>query len=354
MDGENDSREAFKSSASLDIIWIARRNHDSGEQIIWINRVSLKDMYVWGVNSIVTKHSDYFVWKDTSERVTRRCDDTVDKKQVNSCVLKCLFLEGVEQPNKSPKNLGNAFSDELLMSRFQNFAADAASTKNRGFLETQLRAVLFNELIRSQRFWEVISLTVTWAAGPRLGVKLAVILWLCDSVWGRTWWGLTVRFSRAMEGPRYDCRNLIAQKCRAGHIGKRIHIYSRCNTCFQTVYQNSEMRKCETMSPRLSLGPAWLPWRQGFFWNKKLHDWKPCFKSSFVLGYSNRSMAIQTRRIEVRLHKGKGWTPCLIVNTESILSKVAALLLPAQGWKNCTLVGHEGGDSRFLVLAGRE
>jgi len=182
MDGENDSREAFKSSASLDIIWIARRNHDSGEQIIWINRVSLKDMYVWGVNSIVTKHSDYFVWKDTSERVTRRCDDTVDKKQVNSCVLKCLFLEGVEQPNKSPKNLGNAFSDELLMSRFQNFAADAASTKNRGFLETQLRAVLFNELIRSQRFWEVISLTVTWAAGPRLGVKLAVILWLCDSV----------------------------------------------------------------------------------------------------------------------------------------------------------------------------
>ena len=28
--------------------------------------------------------SDYFVWKDTSERVARRCDDTVDKKRVNS------------------------------------------------------------------------------------------------------------------------------------------------------------------------------------------------------------------------------------------------------------------------------
>ena len=55
----------------------------------------------------MTKHSDYFVWKDTSERVARRCDDTVDKKQVNSCVLNNFFLEGVEQPKISPKNPGN-------------------------------------------------------------------------------------------------------------------------------------------------------------------------------------------------------------------------------------------------------
>jgi len=40
----------------------------------------------------MTKHSGYFVWKDTSERMARRCDDTVDKKRVNSCVLKHLFL----------------------------------------------------------------------------------------------------------------------------------------------------------------------------------------------------------------------------------------------------------------------
>jgi len=39
----------------------------------------------------VTKHSDFIVWKDTSERVARRCDDTVDKKRVNSCQLKHLF-----------------------------------------------------------------------------------------------------------------------------------------------------------------------------------------------------------------------------------------------------------------------
>jgi len=74
----------------------------------------------------MTKHSGYFVWKDTSERVAWRCDDTVDKKRVNSSVLKHLFLEGVEQSKKSPKKPGNTFSDALQMSRFQNFAADAA------------------------------------------------------------------------------------------------------------------------------------------------------------------------------------------------------------------------------------
>ena len=51
----------------------------------------------------MTKHSDYFVWKDTSERVARCCDDTVDKKRVKSCVLKQLFSEGVEQPKISSK-----------------------------------------------------------------------------------------------------------------------------------------------------------------------------------------------------------------------------------------------------------
>jgi len=39
----------------------------------------------------VTMHSDCFVWKDKSERMARRCDDTVDKKRVNSCVLQHLF-----------------------------------------------------------------------------------------------------------------------------------------------------------------------------------------------------------------------------------------------------------------------
>ena len=63
-------------------------------------------MYVWGVKSTVTKHSDYFVWKDTSERVAQPYDDTADEKQVNFCVLKHLFLEEVHQPKQLPKKPG--------------------------------------------------------------------------------------------------------------------------------------------------------------------------------------------------------------------------------------------------------
>ena len=74
--------------------------------------------------------------------MARRCDYTVDKKRVNSCVLKHLFLEGVEQPKISPKTPRNAFSDALLMSRFQNCAVDDAKYK------TALRAVLIHELTR--------------------------------------------------------------------------------------------------------------------------------------------------------------------------------------------------------------
>ena len=77
--------------------------------------------------------------------MARRCDYTVDKKRVNSCVLKHVFLEGVEQPKISPKNPGNALSNALLMSRFPNFAANAAKKKP---LETALCAVLIIPLIR--------------------------------------------------------------------------------------------------------------------------------------------------------------------------------------------------------------
>ena len=73
--------------------------------------------------------------------MARRCDDTVDKKRVNSFVLKHLFLKGVKQSNMLPENPGNALSDALLMSRFQNFAADAAKK-----FKTALRAVLMNLL----------------------------------------------------------------------------------------------------------------------------------------------------------------------------------------------------------------
>jgi len=72
------------------------------------NGVSLKGMYVWGVNSTLTQHSDYFVWKDTSERLDQRCDDTIDKKRVNSSVLKYFFwreMSNQKNHNKNPEML---------------------------------------------------------------------------------------------------------------------------------------------------------------------------------------------------------------------------------------------------------
>jgi len=67
--------KAFKRRTSVDMIWVALHDRGSGE-ILFLTRqrVSLKGVYVWGVDSMVTKHSDY-VWKDTSERVARRCED---------------------------------------------------------------------------------------------------------------------------------------------------------------------------------------------------------------------------------------------------------------------------------------
>ena len=61
-------------------------------------------MYVWGpgVDSTVTQHSDDFVWKDTSERVARCYDDTVDKKRVNSWGLKYLLWRELSNQKNRP------------------------------------------------------------------------------------------------------------------------------------------------------------------------------------------------------------------------------------------------------------
>jgi len=80
----------------------------------------------------MTKHSDYFERTRQSAWL-----DAVTTPLMNSCVLKHLFLEGVEQPKILPGNPGNELSDALLMSRLKNFAADATN-------ETTLRAALIN------------------------------------------------------------------------------------------------------------------------------------------------------------------------------------------------------------------
>jgi len=74
---ENDSREAFKKSASVDIIWVTRRDRDSGEQTTWIKQ-SLPQRNVC-VGCQLNRDSDQALrlvcLKGHVRAVTRRCDD---------------------------------------------------------------------------------------------------------------------------------------------------------------------------------------------------------------------------------------------------------------------------------------
>jgi len=125
--GGNDSREVFKRSASVDMIWLGltRRDRDSGEQTTWIKQSppqryvcvgcqlnsdpALRLLCVKGHVRARDSTMWWYPWQEASEFLCTKID----------------LLGGVEQPKKSPNNPGNALSDALLMSRFQNFAANA-------------------------------------------------------------------------------------------------------------------------------------------------------------------------------------------------------------------------------------
>ena len=98
--------------------WQWRANNKLGQ-----NRVSLKGMYVWGVNSKVTKQSDHYVWKDTSERVARHCDDIVHKKRENSCVLKHLVGGSWATKNnaKNPQKCSLRRATNVTFSKFRGW-----------------------------------------------------------------------------------------------------------------------------------------------------------------------------------------------------------------------------------------
>ena len=103
------SPNSFKRSASADMVWATLRDRDGREQTTWIKQSLLQRYVCVGCQQALrilrfehielpAKLLDYFlrsnrsninqIWKDTSECVARRCDDNVDKKRVNSCVLK--------------------------------------------------------------------------------------------------------------------------------------------------------------------------------------------------------------------------------------------------------------------------
>jgi len=85
--------------------------------------------------------NDITITRFASIGVDRCCDDTVDKKRVNSCVLKHL-CRGSSETKKIEKNTLKC----VLISRFQKIAAGALKKIALAALsfETALRAVLNN------------------------------------------------------------------------------------------------------------------------------------------------------------------------------------------------------------------
>jgi len=91
ISGENDSNSNTEWSQRHNLCQTVITKVSNNKPFVK-SKQSLPQRYLYvGVNSTVTKHSDYFVWKDTSERVARCCDDTVERKRVNPCILKHLF-----------------------------------------------------------------------------------------------------------------------------------------------------------------------------------------------------------------------------------------------------------------------
>jgi len=166
----------LKRSASIDIIRVTRRDRYGGEQTaLKKQRVSLRGVYVWGINLTVTKHSDYFVWKDASERVTRRCDDTTWQEASEFlCMKTSLFLSEFRNNKIPKKTLQCPLHEVLRMSRFQKFEAGAGKKKPRGFYAV-LMDPFINPLIRGQRFWEV----VCFSTAPLTCCSWQEHLWPC-------------------------------------------------------------------------------------------------------------------------------------------------------------------------------
>ena len=89
-------------------------------------------------------------WKEGDVSVGKRIHfvlfrDTVDKKRVNSCVQKYLFLRNSDTKKIAP-NPENAFADAVLMSRCQQIVAGAAKEQLHyaQFFETALCTVCIN------------------------------------------------------------------------------------------------------------------------------------------------------------------------------------------------------------------
>ena len=163
--GVNDSRKVFERSTSVDIIWVTRRDLDSADHTIWIKQ-SLPKRYVCVGCQL---NSDQALKLLCLKGHVRVCDSTLWRYRWQEAseflCTKLPLSEGVEQPKKSPKNPENAPSDALLLSRVQNFAADAAK---------KLHSARFFESSRGFNYW--INL------GPKI-LRSYFLHWLTNQKW---------------------------------------------------------------------------------------------------------------------------------------------------------------------------
>jgi len=116
IDGKKDSREAFKRSASVDIIWITRRDRCSGEQTTWMKQ-SLPQRYVCAGCQL---KSDQALRLLCLKGHVRARDSTLWRycwqEASEFLCTKNTSLEGVQQTKKSPKPPRNALCGALIMS----------------------------------------------------------------------------------------------------------------------------------------------------------------------------------------------------------------------------------------------
>jgi len=173
------SREVFKRSASVDIIWVTVRDRDSEEQTTWIKQ-SLPQRYVCVGCQL---NSDQALRLICLKGHVRARDSTLwrHRLQKASEFYTPLFLQGVEQPKPRQKKPGNALSHALIKSRFPNFAADNTKKKSapRSFLKLRFaRFWLMNqfEIRWGQRFWDILFFTGTWPSQGRHKTVLESLL----------------------------------------------------------------------------------------------------------------------------------------------------------------------------------
>jgi len=130
---------SFHGLSQKAVTW---RDREGKEQTTSKNdRVFVRGVYVWGVKSTVTKHSDYLfqitclrllvLFERTRQRAWLDAMTTpVDKERVKLCVLKHFFFKGSSGTKRIVKKLGIAHSIAILISCFQKFQNVSAAARS--------------------------------------------------------------------------------------------------------------------------------------------------------------------------------------------------------------------------------